>query len=73
MAFKAKKMQTKSNIEERILSRVNQEIGNDFKKLHRAAVLVEDYKTRLEKLKNKVVNVGKVNIFNNYNNISKSY
>lgn len=48
-------MQTKSNVEERILARINQEIGNDFKKLHRASVLVEDYKTRLEKLKNKVV------------------
>ncbi|KAM7356649.1 RAD50 interactor 1 [Cochliomyia hominivorax] len=47
-------MQTKINIEERILARVNQEIGSDFKKLHRAAVLVEDYKTRLEKVKNKL-------------------
>lgn len=42
------------NIEQRIVSRVNQEIGSDFKKLHRASVLVEDYKTRLEKLKSKV-------------------
>lgn len=47
-------METKSNIEERILARVNQEIGSDFKKLHRAAVLVEDYKSRLERLKEKV-------------------
>lgn len=47
-------MQTKINVEERILAKVNQEIGNDFKKLHRASVLVDDYKTRLDKLKNKV-------------------
>ncbi|KNC26286.1 RINT1-like protein [Lucilia cuprina] len=47
-------MQTKLSVEERVLARVNQEIGSDFKKLHRASVLVEDYKQRLEKLKDKL-------------------
>lgn len=47
-------MQTKNNVEQRVLARINQEIGSEFKNLHRASLLVEDYKTRLEKLRDKV-------------------
>lgn len=64
-------MQTKGNIEQRIISRINQEIGNDFKKLHRASVLVEDYKTRLEKLKSKVGTHKYLRFCKNINNILK--
>ncbi|XP_013109700.1 RINT1-like protein [Stomoxys calcitrans] len=47
-------MQTKTEIEQRVLDRINKEIGNDFKKLHRAAFLVEEYKSRLQKLRDKL-------------------
>ncbi|XP_075161070.1 RAD50 interactor 1 [Haematobia irritans] len=43
-------MQAKADMNERILSRINSEIGDDFNKLHRAAILVDDYKSRLQKL-----------------------
>lgn len=48
-------MESKSKIEDRILARINKEIGSDFKNLHRAAILVEDYKNQLEQLKEKVI------------------
>ena len=47
-------MDSRTKIEDRILARVNKEIGSDFKNLHRAAILVEDYKNQLEQLKAKV-------------------
>uniref|UniRef100_A0A1B0FQ93 RAD50-interacting protein 1 n=1 Tax=Glossina morsitans morsitans TaxID=37546 RepID=A0A1B0FQ93_GLOMM len=46
-------MKTLSTIEDRILQRINVEIGNDFKKLHRAAIIAEDYETRLKNIANK--------------------
>ncbi|KAL9905861.1 RINT1-like protein [Glossina fuscipes] len=46
-------MKTLATIEDRILQRINDEIGNDFKKLHRAAKIAEDYETRLKKIANK--------------------
>lgn len=52
-------MKTLSTIEDRILQRINVEIGNDFKKLHRAAIIAEDYETRLKNIANKVKNVYK--------------
>uniref|UniRef100_A0A1A9W381 RINT1-like protein n=1 Tax=Glossina brevipalpis TaxID=37001 RepID=A0A1A9W381_9MUSC len=35
-------------MEDCILQRINLEIGNDFKKLHRAAIIAEEYKARLK-------------------------
>lgn len=48
------KMQVNNKFEERILARINNEIGSDFKKLHRASLLVDEYKSRLETLRDKV-------------------
>ncbi|XP_011193963.1 RINT1-like protein isoform X1 [Zeugodacus cucurbitae] len=44
-------MCNKDLIEERIIAFLNKEIGSDFKNLHRAAVLVDNYKTSIEHLK----------------------
>ncbi|XP_005176930.1 RINT1-like protein isoform X2 [Musca domestica] len=48
------KMQVNNKFEERILARINNEIGSDFKKLHRASLLVDEYKSRLETLREKL-------------------
>nr|XP_036216164.1 RINT1-like protein isoform X4 [Bactrocera oleae] len=42
---------SKDLIEQRIIKFVNKEIGSDFKKLHRNTVLIENYKTSIEHLK----------------------
>lgn len=45
---------SKDLIEQRIIKFVNKEIGSDFKKLHRNTVLIENYKTSIEHLKQNV-------------------
>ncbi|XP_039964070.1 RINT1-like protein [Bactrocera neohumeralis] len=57
-------MSNKDSIEQRIIACVNNEIGSDFKKLHRSAVLIDNYKTSIEHLKANLINKNHADLTN---------
>lgn len=56
-------MSNKDFMEQSVIACVNKQIGTDFKKLHRAAVLIDNYKTSLEHLKENVRSYAVVLLF----------
>ena len=47
-------MHSNEGIEERVIARINNEIGKDFKKLYRASIVVEHYKERINEISKNV-------------------